>query len=154
MAMLTDMPPAEPAPRAPHRDPVTAEVIDLFSGIFTTFNQEYEKAAAAHGLTGVQAQVLAVLRDRTTSMRTLARVMRCEPSNITGIIDRLEARGLVERRPDPADRRVKLLAITDTGRDLAQRVRADLHFAADPLAALTPEERAILRDLLHRVHEG
>jgi DNA-binding MarR family transcriptional regulator len=144
----------EHLPDTTHRDPVTAEVIDLFAGICTAFNQEYEKAAAAHGLTGVQAQVLAMLRDRATPMRTLARAMRCEPSNITGIIDRLEARGLVERRADPADRRVKRLAITDAGRDLAHRVRTDLRFAADPLAALSAEERATLRSLLRRVHEG
>ncbi len=36
-------------------------------------------------------------------MRRLAQKLKCEPSNVTGIVDRLEARGLVERRPDPTD---------------------------------------------------
>ena len=52
-------------------------------------------------------------------MRKLAQKLKCEPSNVTGIVDRLEARGLVERRPDPADRRVKVAAATDEGRRVA-----------------------------------
>ncbi len=49
-------------------------------------------------------------------MRKLAQKLKCEPSNVTGIVDRLEAWGLVERRPDPGDRRVKVAAATDEGR--------------------------------------
>ena len=69
-------------------------------------------------------------------MRKLAQKLKCEPSNVTGIVDRLEARGLVERRPDPADRRVKLAAATDEGRRMAEGLRDSLHFAREPLAGL------------------
>ena len=83
-------------------------------------------------------------------MRKLARKLKCEPSNVTGIVDRLETRGLVERRPDPADRRVKLAAATDEGRRVARSLLESLRFAREPLAGLSDEERLALRGLLRR----
>ncbi len=84
-------------------------------------------------------------------MRKLAQRLRCEPSNVTGIVDRLETRGLVERRPDPADRRVKVAAATDEGRRVAHSLRDSLRFAREPLAGLSEEQRLTLRDLLRRM---
>jgi hypothetical protein len=77
--------------------------------------------------------------------------LKCEPSNVTGIVDRLESRGLAERRLDPADRRVKLAAATAAGRDTAERLRGSLDFAREPLAGLSDDERTVLRDLLQRM---
>ena len=84
-------------------------------------------------------------------MRKIAQRLKCEPSNVTGIVDRLESRGLVERRPAPDDRRVKLAAVTEEGRQTAQLLRAELDFAREPLAALSHGERTALRDLLRRM---
>ena len=84
-------------------------------------------------------------------MRCIARQLKCEPSNVTGIIDRLEARGLVERRPDPADRRVKLAAPTGEGMRTARLLRDSLNFAREPLAGLSRAEQLVLRDLLRRM---
>ncbi len=81
-------------------------------------------------------------------MRRLARRLKCEPSNVTGIVDRLEARGLVERQPDPADRRVKVAAATSEGRRVARSLRESLRFAREPLAGLSEGERVALRDAL------
>ncbi|MFF5502055.1 MarR family winged helix-turn-helix transcriptional regulator [Streptomyces roseolus] len=135
----------------PHSDPVTLEVVELIGTVVARYHQEYEEAAAAHSLTGAQARVLGLLTLEPTPMRKIAEKLKCEPSNVTGIIDRLESRGLVERRPDPADRRVKLAAPTDEGRDTARRLRDSLHFAREPLGELTAVERALLRDLLRRM---
>ncbi|MFJ8127491.1 MULTISPECIES: MarR family winged helix-turn-helix transcriptional regulator [Streptomyces] len=134
-----------------HGDPVTLEVVELIGTVVARYHQEYEEAAAAHALTGAQARVLGLLALEPTPMRKIAEKLKCEPSNVTGIIDRLESRGLVERRPDPADRRVKLAAPTDEGRDTARRLREALHFAREPLGGLTDVERALLRDLLRRM---
>ncbi|WP_344517999.1 MarR family winged helix-turn-helix transcriptional regulator, partial [Streptomyces paradoxus] len=71
-----------------------------------------------------------------------------EPSNLTGIVDKLETRGLLERQPDPGDRRVKILAITDTGREMAEDLLDRLRFAREPLAALDENQRRDLCDLL------
>lgn len=132
-------------------DPLTLEVVDLIGTVVARYHEEYELAAAQHSLTGAQARVLGLLALEPLPMRRIAVSLRCEPSNVTGIVDRLEARGLVERRPDPADRRVKLAVPTDEGRATARRLREALEFAREPLAGLSVAERALLRDLLRRM---
>lgn len=132
-------------------DPVTLEVVELIGAVVARYYEEYEQAAAQHALTGAQARVLGLLSLEPLPMRRIAQKLKCEPSNITGIVDRLEARGLVERRPAPDDRRVKVAAPTDEGRAVAHRLRESLDFAREPLGELTGVERALLRDLLKRM---
>lgn len=138
-------------PMTRRMDPLTAEVVDLIGTVVQRFYQEYDAAAAVHHLTGAQARVLALLSGGPMPMRSIAQRLKCEPSNVTGIVDRLEAQGLAERRPDPADRRVKLAAATGAGLDTATRLRESLDFAREPLAALSEHERTVLRDLLKRM---
>lgn len=132
-------------------DPLTLEVVELIGTIVARYHDEYEEAAGRHALTGAQARVLGLLSVEPTPMRRIAQKLKCEPSNVTGIVDRLEARGLVERRPDPADRRVKIAAATEEGRTTARQLRDSLHFAREPLAELSDEERTVLRNLLRRM---
>ncbi|WP_405897599.1 MarR family transcriptional regulator [Streptomyces sp. NBC_00727] len=132
-------------------DPLTLEVIELIGTVVARYYEEYEQAAAAHSLTGAQARVLGLLSVEPLPMRRIAQKLKCEPSNVTGIVDRLEARGLVERRPDPADRRVKLAAPTERGAATALRLRDALDFAREPLAGLSDADRTVLRDLLRRM---
>ncbi|MFJ3584262.1 MarR family winged helix-turn-helix transcriptional regulator [Streptomyces sp. NPDC090127] len=132
-------------------DPVTLEVVELIGAVVARYHQEYEHAASEHSLTGAQARVLGLLSLEPVAMRKIAEKLKCEPSNVTGIVDRLESRGLVERRPDPADRRVKLAAPTPEGLDTARRLRESLDFAREPLGQLTAVERTLLRDLLRRM---
>jgi DNA-binding MarR family transcriptional regulator len=137
--------------KRPRIDPLTIEVVELIGTVVARYHDEYEDAAAEHALTGAQARLLSLLALEPLPMRRLAQQLKCEPSNVTGIVDRLEARGLVERRPDPADRRVKLAAATTEGRGVARGLRESLHFAREPLAELSDEERLTLRDLLRRM---
>ncbi|MDL2079445.1 MarR family transcriptional regulator [Streptomyces sp. GXMU-J15] len=142
-------------PQTSHRpDSLTMEVVDLIGSVVARYHEEYEEAAAEHALTGAQARLLGLLTLEPLPMRKLAQRLKCEPSNVTGIVDRLEARGLVERRPDPADRRVKVAAATDEGREVARSLRESLRFAREPLAGLGEEERLALRDLLRRMLES
>ncbi|MBV9022210.1 MAG: MarR family transcriptional regulator [Streptomycetaceae bacterium] len=129
----------------------THEVVDLIASVVARYHEEYESAAAEYKLTGAQARVLALLAREPLPMHRIAEQLKCEPSNITGIVDRLQARGLVERRPDPADRRVKVAATTDTGRETAARLRSGLNFARQPLAELSAQERRMLCDILRRI---
>ena len=145
------MAPQETTPRI---DPLTMEVIELIGTVVARYHEEYEDAAAEHSLTGAQARLLGLLSLEPLPMRRLAQKLRCEPSNVTGIVDRLEARGLVERRPDPNDRRVKLAAATTEGRRVACSLRDSLRFAREPLAGLSTPERESLRDLLRRMLEA
>ncbi|MEW2284514.1 MarR family transcriptional regulator [Streptomyces sp. NPDC047841] len=139
-------------PSKTHRpDPLTMEVVELIGDVVARFYADYEEAAGEHTLTGPQARLLSLLSLEPLPMRKLAQKLKCEPSNVTGIVDRLESRGLVERRPDPADRRVKVAAATEEGRRVARDLREGLHFAREPLAALTDDQRRSLRDLLRRM---
>lgn len=145
------------AERGTPPDQLTREVVELIGGIVARYHEEYEQAAAAYSLTGAQARMLSLLASGPSPMRHLAERLRCEPSNVTGIIDRLEARGLVERRPSPQDRRVKMAAATEQGLLTAGQLRDSLgEFAQAPLAALSGTERTALRDLLRRMldHPG
>jgi len=131
-------------------DPITEDVVALLGRIVDRFVESYESAAAAQGLTTVQAKVLAAL-DEPQPMHRIAEKLKSERSNVTGIIDRLEARGLVERRPGERDRRIKNIVATPLGAELARNFRQALGFAAEPLAALVPEDRVRLRELLTRM---
>lgn len=101
---------------------------------------------------------LAALRhldpDEPQPMGSLACALACDKGNVTGIVDRLEKRGLVERRPGPTDRRVKVLALTIAG----VRVRAEVErrLAAPPagLTRLGDDELALLAAMLGRVVDG
>lgn len=143
--------PPRPAVRHRSADPLTMEVVELIGDVVARFHADYEEAAAGHALTGPQARLLSLLALEPLPMRKLAQRLKCEPSNVTGIVDRLESRGLVERRPDSADRRVKLAAATDEGLRVARDLREGLHFAREPLAGLSTAERSSLRDLLRRM---
>lgn len=134
-------------------DALTMEVVELIGDVVARFYEDYEDAAAEHALTGAQARLLSLLSLEPLPMRKLAQKLKCEPSNVTGIVDRLESRGLVERRAAPADRRVKVAAATEEGRRVARELREGLRFAREPLAGLAEEERLALRDLLRRMLE-
>ncbi|MGW1747947.1 MarR family winged helix-turn-helix transcriptional regulator [Streptomyces sp. NPDC002092] len=138
-------------PNTRRPDELTLEVVELIGDIVARYHEDYENAAAEHSLTGAQARLLSLLSLEPLPMRKLAQKLKCEPSNVTGIVDRLESRGLVERRPDPADRRVKLAAATQEGRRVAKNLRESLRFAREPLAGLGREERLALRGLLQRM---
>ncbi|MEV1019009.1 MarR family transcriptional regulator [Streptomyces sp. NPDC050264] len=136
------------ATRPRRTDPLTLEVVELIGAVVARYHQEYEEAAARHGLTGAQARVLSLLALEPLPMRQIAQRLKCEPSNITGIVDRLEARELVERQPSPGDRRVKVAAPTAEGTLMARSLRDSLDFAREPLAGLSRDQRLVLRDML------
>ena len=96
-----------------------------------------------------QIIALRFLRDGKP-MGELAEVMHCDNSNVTGIVDRLEQRGLVERRPAEHDRRVKLLVLTAEGTRLRDRIERLMGEPAPGIAALSRADQRTLRDILHR----
>jgi DNA-binding MarR family transcriptional regulator len=133
-----------------HSDTAERELTERFFAVMRRLRQHGRSRAAELGLSIVQARVLGALRE-PMPMRALADHIGLEPANMTGIVDRLEAAGLVTREPQPGDRRVKLLVLTETGRatrdDIVERV-----FTASPLLeALSADERAVLSGLLGKV---
>jgi DNA-binding MarR family transcriptional regulator len=128
----------------------TAEVVRLIAAITRRYADEAQAAAAPHGLTAMQAKALRAAR-APVPMRQIAEVLHAEPSNVTPIVDRLADSGLLERRPNPDDRRGKLVAATDQGLAVIADLDANMPFAGDPLAKLADSQRRDLRDLLMRV---
>jgi DNA-binding MarR family transcriptional regulator len=84
-------------------------------------------------------------------MSALAELLHCDNSNITGIVDRLEDRGLVERRPAAHDRRVKHLLVTERGAEVRERLMERMDSAPDELDRLTKAEQRQLLALLRKV---
>jgi DNA-binding MarR family transcriptional regulator len=71
---------------------------------------------AEGGLTVARAELLWRLRGRgSITQRQLSQELRCTPRNVTGLVDGLEASGLVDRRPHPTDRRATLVTLTGAG---------------------------------------
>jgi DNA-binding MarR family transcriptional regulator len=105
------------------------------------------KLAELH-LTIPQAMLLRQLGD-ALPMNEAAGKLHCDPSNVTGIVDRLEARGLIERRTVATDRRVKQLALTPAGRRLRRRSEAILQ-TAPGVSDLPAGDQAALLALLTR----
>jgi MarR family transcriptional regulator, organic hydroperoxide resistance regulator len=88
--------------------------------------------------------------DQPKPMSELAIALRCDNSNVTGIVDRLEDRGLVERQPAEHDRRVKMLSITPRGIEVRAGLSARLAEPPEPLAGLSIEDQRALRDIMRR----
>ena len=126
------------------------ELERLLEELVTGYDTEFARAANTVGLSGAQACALG-WTEAQMSMSALARVLACHASNVSQIVARLEARGLVERTVDGDDRRVKLVRITPAGRRTYQRVRAQFGHARDALARLDEHERRELHRLLEKM---
>ena len=108
-------------------------------------------ALAELDLTPVQGHALRLLDpERPIAMSALADALYCHASNVTGIVDRLESRGLVERTPGTEDRRVKTLVLTTEGARVRKRVIDLLSEPPAVLARLSEREQIALRDILRR----
>jgi DNA-binding MarR family transcriptional regulator len=132
------------------KDPEAAariEVIELLFAYVDRLRMHFESVARQHDLTPVQAKLLLMLAE-PAPMRTLSDSMCCDPSNITGVVDRLEERGLLQRTEDPADRRVKILQATPGGRKLRESFLNHLTGDVPGMAQLTPAQVAELKKLL------
>ncbi|MDQ3251004.1 MAG: MarR family transcriptional regulator [Actinomycetota bacterium] len=111
--------------------------------------QGFAAHAAEFGLSAAQAKVLLRLQSgEDLPMRKLARSLGYDPSNLTGLVDKLEARGAVERRLDPADRRIKAIAMTEEGLRLREDFRGRLVGDAGALASMSDSQIKDLRNLL------
>lgn len=111
-----------------------------------------ERRASEEGLSIVQMRLLGVLRDRTPTMKDLARALGLDKSSVTGLVDRAERRGLIERVQSTADGRAVHVRPTRTGRAVTARVAK--HFAADVAAlldALPAADRKALSSSVSRV---
>jgi MarR family transcriptional regulator, organic hydroperoxide resistance regulator len=128
------------------------EVWALLRTLFGRHRRRFLIAASELDLHPAQAGALLQMEPgEPRPMHELATLLACDNSNVTGIIDRLEARGLVARQPYEQDRRVKHVVLTSLGEQLRMQLLAEVGRAPGELERLSSGEQRRLRDLLLRV---
>ncbi|HEY1331149.1 MAG TPA: MarR family transcriptional regulator [Actinomycetota bacterium] len=104
------------------------------------------------GLTPGHMKALAVLDpEQPKPMRAMADALSCDASMVTWLVDRLEERGLVERRAEPSDRRVKTVVLTPQGIDTRERLNAAIYAPPPALLSLDLASLEALRDQLRKL---
>src|SRR5919205_3121016 len=127
------------------------EAWGLFWQIFLRDKRRRWAILSDLGISPQQSMAIGSLKpDEPMPMSALAEALHCDNSNIPGIVDRLEAAGLSERRPDERARRVKAVVLTEKG----ERMRIEIERrAGEPpprLRSLSEEDAVALRDILAR----
>jgi DNA-binding MarR family transcriptional regulator len=123
----------------------------LMYEIFKASKPFMEVLAAEFDLTPQQIWALRQLaNERPLAMSELATSLGCDASNVTAIVDKLESRGLVERRSADRDRRVKSLVMTDAGVALRERIEVRMQQPPPAIANLNAADQRALCVLLER----
>jgi DNA-binding MarR family transcriptional regulator len=131
-------------------------LVDRLLDVTHRVQQVVSEVAERYDLTAQQVGLLRML-DEPMSMRAYAEDLSCDPSNVTGLIDRAERLGLVQRLPDPLDRRVRMLTLTTKGRSTRARVNSDLASGLANALGVSPSDANQLSKLLQtttRASEG
>ncbi len=125
----------------------------LMGAILSTVRERVAHVANAHGLTIKQAEALCTLvPGQPQPIRVLRERISCDASSATGILDRLERRGFIERLPDLQDRRIRAVAITPTGRNVRSLLIDEILQAQnDQLSILSKSEAKALTKLLKKL---
>ncbi len=131
----------------PSADPL---IDSLVQSAFATMAM-LSRVAAEHELSLTQLRVLGILRDRRLRMARLAAYLGLEKSTLSGLVDRAERRGLLERTASADDRRAVDVALTREGAALAERVHAEVSRELAPtLSGLSAVDRGRLAALIAR----
>ncbi|RIQ36932.1 MarR family winged helix-turn-helix transcriptional regulator [Jiangella rhizosphaerae] len=134
--------PSGPVTTSSEAEAVLFDLVDVY-------DRAYEAAAAELSLSPAQACVLGRLDERR-GMGALADELGCDASNVTQIVARLEALGLVTREPNPQDRRARLVARTPEGDEINRRFATAFTFARTAVGRLSPDEQDQLTALLRK----
>jgi MarR family transcriptional regulator, organic hydroperoxide resistance regulator len=131
-----------------------SEAWSLMHWLMVTNKQRFFALAQEYELAPQQTIALRMLGPGPRKMTELAQALFCDNSNVTGIVDRLEERGLVRRESAEGDRRVKLITLTKEGERLRVEITKRMAEPPPPIASLSEEDQRALRDILKRAVEG
>ena len=122
-------------------------------GLAILLGDGMQSGLAERGLTLARAEVVWLLQQGGPStQRSLSRALRVTPRNVTGLVDGLEADGIVARKPHPTDRRATLVSLTDKGSALARTLNRDQdRFAQRLFDGVPATELATFVKVLERV---
>ena len=137
------------APTPKHEPNVGSNLSRAFFYLALRHRDWVHSLSAGFGLTPIQVRTLMHLTPgRPSRMSEVAQDAGCEPANLTGVIDKLEARGLVRRRAASDDRRIKLVAVTREGTATRRRIGTLLLQPAPWMSALSEDDQRLLNDIL------
>jgi DNA-binding MarR family transcriptional regulator len=138
--------------RTSSKKALATQAWEPFARFFFETVKHRQRVFADRGLTPNDARALFVLDDtRGRSMSELADEWLCDASNATWIVDRLEERGLAERRTMPTDRRVKLVVLTPKGSRTREEMFRKLYEPPPELLELDREDLEALRDAVSKL---
>ena len=124
---------------------------ELLFDLLMAERARFPAIAAEFDLSPTQVHVLRLLEPgKAIPMGRLAGGLGCDASNITGVVDRLEARGLVQRQAAERDRRVKVLVVTERGLDLRRRLLLRMSEPPEPIRRLSTADQRALAQILRR----
>jgi len=131
----------------------TDRIVEAILYLYTEGRRVTKEIARHYGLTGPQVTAVKMLEGLgDLSLSALSMRMSAKNSTVTGIVDRMERDGLVQRVRSETDRRVVLIRLTDEGATLAKKIPLEsLQIFTSALTALTAEEREQLMTLLLKV---
>jgi DNA-binding MarR family transcriptional regulator len=131
-----------------------SEAWSLIHWMMVTNKQRFFALGQEFDLAPQQMIALRMLGAGPRRMGELAQALFCDNSNVTGIVDRLEERGLLTREAAEGDRRVKLLVLTDEGERMRVEITKRMADPPPPIASLSEKDQRTLRDILQRAVEG
>jgi DNA-binding MarR family transcriptional regulator len=127
----------------------------LLTQLGTHAANRFAERVAALGVSPPQVGLLRwIAQSPGNSQQAMAKHFDTQPSRVVTFVDELEELGLAQRRPDPQDRRVRIVELTDRGREVMRGMRKVMEeHEEEILAPFSAEERARLHDLLRRMAE-
>jgi DNA-binding MarR family transcriptional regulator len=131
-------------------DQVDAEILECMAELIASMITRAGQIAQQYGVPAFFLKALHLL-DCPLAMKDLGQRMHCDPSFVTSIADMLEKRGLATRESDPADRRVKRIALTPAGLELKARIEGEILAGLPWRQVLNADERADLLALVRKL---
>jgi DNA-binding MarR family transcriptional regulator len=133
-------------------DPAEAPLVDALVRSAYVVMGVLSRVGARHELSLTQLRALGILRDRRARMTDLANFLGLDKSTMSGLVDRAERRGLLERARNPADGRAVEVFMTAAGLELAERLFAEIQQSlAEVTERLDPTQRDSLTGLLEHL---
>jgi len=128
-------------------------IVETIIYLVTESRRLSKEEASRHGVTATQLSVLKLLAEiGDLSLGTLSKQIRAHNSTVTGIVDRMEAAGLVERARSDQDRRVWIIRLTTAGKKVAERARVSpWDLVRHALEELSPSDQEKLTALMRKV---
>lgn len=133
---------------------LTRELARSFFALLMRHRAYFQSHFSKLGLSATQVQLIQYLSEGSMTMRDLAEKSACEPSNLTGLIDKLEAKHFVQRRVDRADRRIKRVSLTRTGKAFRDKLMARLGEPVPWMTVLTADDQQQLLGIIGRALSG